>query len=357
MRARSIRSGFLISSLGVLGCVTHAGSGAPLAATHYFANDPRFDGDWVGNSVAESFGKIAIQDGELRSVELYSPPLTIEYRVKSDGQNARFGFGCDQVLFDWETNPTQLRIDGGPAGGRHIHGKGRLPTDRFVTITQTLTAERLDVLVDGEPRGRWFADFSKVRQPIRVSSADWATLLVESIRIRRGAEPEASNPATAPAVENVTPPGFVAKNDRFDDDFLSVRGVVHDGVLVMRDGVLASLASHAPPIAITYRLATDSEVRLGYGAWEIILNWAPNPEELRVGLGPAANQHVPGKGRIPTGQFVTIRQVVTQDGMSIDVDGERRGEWKADYRDYSAPIKVLSHDALIRVESIRIATP
>lgn len=324
------------------------------------SNDPRFDGDWIGNSVVDLGGKLAIQDGELRSVELYAPPLTIEYRVKSDGGNARFGFGCDQVLFDWESNPTQLRIDGGPASGRHIHGKGRLPTDRFVTITQTLSADRLDVLVDGEPRGRWFADFSKIRQPIRVWTVDWATLIVESIRIRRDGAPVTANTSAPPpshTTETTPPRGYVAKNERFDDDFLAVRGAFENGALMMRDGMVASLGSHAPPIAISYRLATDSEVRLGYGASEIIFNWPPNPEELRVGLGPATNQHLAGKGKIETGKFTTIRQVVTTDGMTIEVDGELRGEWKADFRDYRSPIEVFSHDALIRVESIRIATP
>lgn len=330
-------------------------------ATRCFARDSRLDADFVGVSVVELDGRFAIQDGELRSMESFSPPITIHYRVKSDGANARFGFAAEQILFDWETNPTQLRIDGGPAGGHHLHGKGRLPTDRFVTITQTVAADRMDVTVDGESRGRWYADFSKVHQPIRVHTVDWATLIVESIRIER--EPTRTTPPIVEAApeaaprEATKPAGFMPKGERFSDDFLAVRGFMRGGQLVIQDGMIASLGEHAPPVKITYRVKTDSNLTLGYGAWQILFNWRPNPDDLRIDLGPIGGQHRPGKGRTPTGEFFTLEQIVTEDSMSIRVDGELRGSWQGDFREYRAPIKVFSHEAQIHVDSITIDDP
>lgn len=359
MNGLEIRPGaaFLLAVLVQGGA--HAGDSAVgSAATRCFARDSRLDADFVGVSVIEIDGRFAIQDGELRSMESFTPPLTIHYRVKSDGSNARFGFAAEQILFDWETNPTQLRIDGGPAGGQHLHGKGRLPTDRFVTITQTVTADRMDVTVDGESRGRWYADFSKVHQPIRVHTVDWATLIVESIRIER--EPSRTTPPSnvdAAPSEATKPAGFMPKGERFSDDFLAVRGFTRGGQLVIQDGMIASLREHAPPVKITYRVKTDSNLTLGYGAWQILFNWRPNPDDLRIDHGPVGGQHRPGKGRLRTGEFVSIEQIVTEDSMSIRVDDELRGSWQGDFREYRAPIKVFSHEAQIHVDSITIVDP
>ncbi len=330
---------------------TKGGGGTPFL----FPRSDRFDDDFLATSAANVGGKVVLQDGEMRSLQLYSPPLKIEFRVMSDGNDARFGCcGAEQILFNWESLPSQLRIDGGPASGRHIDGKGLLPAGRFVTVREVVTDDQLDILVDGEPRGRWFGDFKGKKAPIRVFSVEFSTLIVESIHI----EPLAADAKgrSSAAVAPLPPEsGLFKKSDRFDDDFLCVRGVPYDGGIVVRDGIVESVSQYRVPIEITYRVKTDVDnIRLGYGAWQIVFDWEHDPDQLRVELGPCGGQHVPKMGRIAPGEFATIRQIVREDGMELFVDDGLRGKWKGDYRGFSAPVQLFTHGSLLTVDSIHV---
>ncbi len=114
-----------------------------------------------------------------------------------------------------------------------------------------------------------------------------------------------------------------------------------EGLVVLKDdGVLKTEASFRPPIEIEYTLRTDNQVRLGYAAGQIILNWEKNRDELRVDGGPVGGQHRKGAGGIPTKQMITIKQVVLPGQMVLSVDGRERARWAGDFTDLNKPIAI-----------------
>lgn len=119
-----------------------------------------------------------------QSKNRYRPPLEIEYVCQTDSTNIRLSYACDQMIFNWESNQDQLRIDGGPAAGQYRNGAGRIPANKFITIRQVIEPGKMDVFVDAQLRASWGADFSKVDSPIAVFSGANSTVTVKSVRIR-----------------------------------------------------------------------------------------------------------------------------------------------------------------------------
>jgi len=106
--------------------------------------------------------------GEVASKNKFKPPVRITYVAKTNGTDLRIGYAATQIIFNWERDQQQLRIDGGPADGRHVHGAGKIPKNTFVTIVQDVTPTRMTISVDGVARASWDADFSKVEDQVRV---------------------------------------------------------------------------------------------------------------------------------------------------------------------------------------------
>ena len=63
----------------------------------------------------------------LETTERYQPPVEITVVAKTDSTNLRLAYAADQVIFNWELDESQLRVDGGPANGQHRPGAGHIP--------------------------------------------------------------------------------------------------------------------------------------------------------------------------------------------------------------------------------------
>ena len=64
----------------------------------------------------------------------FQPPVEITIEAKTDSTDLRIGYAADQVIFNWRDMKNQLRVDGGPANGKHKSGAGLIPTNKYVTI-------------------------------------------------------------------------------------------------------------------------------------------------------------------------------------------------------------------------------
>jgi len=55
---------------------------------------------------------------------------SVAFRVlaQTDSTNIRLAYACDDIIFNWENNANELRINGGPGGGKHKPGPGAVPT-------------------------------------------------------------------------------------------------------------------------------------------------------------------------------------------------------------------------------------
>jgi hypothetical protein len=127
---------------------------------------------------------IVLKKSRTESRDSYAVPVEIEYVCMTDSTNIRLAYACRHLIFNWEVNRSALRIDGGPANGKHRPGAGEIPTGEFVTIRQVVEKDSMSVFVDDELRATWRADFSAVDSPIAVFSTHGATVTVKSVRIR-----------------------------------------------------------------------------------------------------------------------------------------------------------------------------
>lgn len=121
-----------------------------------------------------------LRKGEVASKDKFAPPIRITYVAKTNSTDIRIGYAATQIIFNWRDDQAQLRIDGGPANGRHLHGAGKVPKNTFVTIVQEVTPTRMTLSVDGVQRASWDGDFSKVNEQVRVFPGD-SVVTVRSI--------------------------------------------------------------------------------------------------------------------------------------------------------------------------------
>jgi hypothetical protein len=125
--------------------------------------------------------------------------------------------------------------------------------------------------------------------------------------------------------------------------------------VVLHDGAeFATKQKYSPPLRITYRMKTDNDIRLSFGADQIIFNWGMDHTELRIDGGPANKQHVKGGGQIPKNEWITIVQLVTPDSMSLAVNGAERARWEADFSKVRKQIRLFPHRSNITLQSIRL---
>ncbi len=118
------------------------------------------------------------------SSRTFRPPVTITYVLKTNDQ-VRLRFAADQIIFNWESRKTELRIDGGPANGQHRKGSGAIPVNEVITIRQTVLPDKMTITVDGEERASWEADFSKVKQEVGIRAFEGSTVWVKQILVNQ----------------------------------------------------------------------------------------------------------------------------------------------------------------------------
>lgn len=121
---------------------------------------------------------------KLVSPDLFRPPVEITVVAKTDSTNLRIGYAADQVIFNWEEDRDQLRVDGGPAGHRQADGAGRIPKNKYVTIKWMVTPEHQAIYVDNQLRFENCADYSQLVAPVSVFPSNGSVVTVKSIRVK-----------------------------------------------------------------------------------------------------------------------------------------------------------------------------
>ena len=132
------------------------------------------------------FSKVTVLKGasRLNSHQAYRPPVEITVVAKTDSTNLRLAYAADQIIFNWEGNPSQLRVDGGPANGLHQSGAGSIPVGKYVTIKWVVTTTHQAIYVDGRLRFEHHGDYSQIVRPVTVFPANGSVVTVKSMRVR-----------------------------------------------------------------------------------------------------------------------------------------------------------------------------
>jgi hypothetical protein len=121
----------------------------------------------------------------LNTPESYQPPVEITVVAKTDSTNLRLAYAADQVIFNWEMDQSQLRVDGGPANGLHKAGAGSIPVGKYVTVRWVVTPAYQVIYVDGKERYRHEGDYSQINRCVTVFPANGSTITVKSLTVKR----------------------------------------------------------------------------------------------------------------------------------------------------------------------------
>jgi hypothetical protein len=142
---------------------------------------------WI---VVAQFTKVTALKGNARlnTPQSFRPPVEITLVAKTDSTNLRLAYAADQIIFNWEMDQSQLRVDGGPADGLHKAGAGRIPRGKYVTVRWVVTTTRQAIYVDGQLRFEHDGDYSQINRPVSVFPANGSTVTVKSIKVKRVAD-------------------------------------------------------------------------------------------------------------------------------------------------------------------------
>ncbi len=133
----------------------------------------------------QSNGGIVLTGGQrLVTPSTFHPPVEITIVAKTDFSNLRIGYTADQVIFNWEMEADQLRVDGGPANGCHQTGAGRIPIGKFVTIRWLVTPHHEAIYVDGALRFEHHGDYSDINKAVSVFTAAGSKVTVKSLKVK-----------------------------------------------------------------------------------------------------------------------------------------------------------------------------
>ena len=127
-------------------------------------------------------------NARLNTPQSFRPPVEITVIAKTDSTNLRLAYAADQIIFNWEMDQSQLRVDGGPADGRHKMGAGRIPKGKYVTVRWVVTTTHQAVYVDGRQRFEHEGDYSQINRPVTVFPANGSTVSVKSITVKHVAD-------------------------------------------------------------------------------------------------------------------------------------------------------------------------
>jgi hypothetical protein len=140
--------------------------------------------DMTGQYTSFESGVFQLSDHDrISTKEQFAPPIAFRMVVKTTSTNIRVGYAADQIIFNWEGNPDQLRVDGGPAHGRNMDGVGKIPVNEWVTIDLAILNNSMWISVNGEPRYYTHADFSGVNQPLSFFQGAGATIYIKSLLV------------------------------------------------------------------------------------------------------------------------------------------------------------------------------
>ena len=120
----------------------------------------------------------------------YRPPVEITLAAKTDSTNLRLAYAADQIIFNWEQDRSQLRVNGGPAAGIHRADAGLIPVGEYVNIKWIVTEQYQEIFVNGESRYRHEGDYSQIYRPVSVFPAHGSTVSLKELQVQ---------PLTSPA--------------------------------------------------------------------------------------------------------------------------------------------------------------
>lgn len=146
--------------------------------------DVHWSGQGTGQESMFSRGGIVLKGSDrLTTPDAFRPPVEITIVARTDSTNLRIAYAADQIIFNWENNEDQLRVDGGPANGHHTDGAGRIPAGKYVLIRWDVTPEHQAIYVNNKLRFENCGNYSKVNKQVSIFPANGSKVTVKSVTV------------------------------------------------------------------------------------------------------------------------------------------------------------------------------
>jgi hypothetical protein len=135
----------------------------------------------TGKLTANDNGIITLKHGDrIESPQTFSPPVVFRIVAQTEDTNIRIHYAQKQIIFNWELNRTELRVD----GGRHKAGAGLVPKNTWVTIDLLVRPRSMAISVDGELRHEFAGDFTQINEPLQLFTYI-SSIKIKSVRVRQ----------------------------------------------------------------------------------------------------------------------------------------------------------------------------
>lgn len=161
----------LLSALVLAGCASSS-------------EKPRWSADMTRNAIVSRGGIVLTGNDRLSTPNTFRPPVEIRLVAQTDSTNLRLAYAADQIIFNWELDREQLRVDGGPADGCHKSGRGSIPMRKDVTIRWIVTPGSQSLYVDDDLRFEHLGDYTKVDRCVTVFPAAGSRVVVKSLQVK-----------------------------------------------------------------------------------------------------------------------------------------------------------------------------
>ncbi len=193
MRTRTF--GDILVALLALAIINAGVSGTPEKADDF----PEFSP--VQNCELVKQEKILILKGavgdtaRLLTKKEHAPPFALRVKAKTDARNLRLFYSKGCVIFNWEANENQLRLNDPENGGGFgigVDGKGKIEAGKYHDIVWEMYPDGMRVLVNGKERGRLVGRYEKLEAPVGIGPAFGSVITMESFRVEplKGKLPE-----------------------------------------------------------------------------------------------------------------------------------------------------------------------
>jgi hypothetical protein len=136
------------------------------------------DANSGGDAARGADGIVTLNPGQMIATsQTFRPPVTFQIIALTNVNDTRIAYAADQIIFNWEMDHNQIRVDGGPANGRHKQGVGQLPANQWVGIELTVTQSAMIIHINGAEIYHEDADFSDINQALSITAHNgWVKL-------------------------------------------------------------------------------------------------------------------------------------------------------------------------------------
>jgi len=111
-------------------------------------------------------------------------PFKAQIVAKTDSTNIRIHYNKGRVIFNWESNPDNLRFHSFTNDKLSpFAGQGRLAPNQWATIELVVTDTDAEVLVDGKSRGKIADNFRGMKSRLGIQNACGSVVTVKSFRV------------------------------------------------------------------------------------------------------------------------------------------------------------------------------